>query len=467
MVTLIILFVTGLLALFLAFAKKPWLVLLTTSAGLIGGGATLLCERFHPYELISYKGLHFDNFAIDFGLIAIIFTLLIILSGYSSFKEKPNHTGDYMALLLISLVGALCMVSFTDMFMFFLGLEILSIPIYVMAGSNKDDIRSSEASLKYFLTGAFATGILLFGIAWIYGGTGAFNLDEIAAAVQGMTANNQVSDLAVLPAVTPSLVYVGLLMVLSAFMFKVGAAPFHFWSPDVYDGSPHIVTGFMAAVVKLGAFGAFMKIFTITFGGLHDFWAPALIVMAILTMFVGNLSALNQSRFKRLLAYSSITHVGYALLTLIVQSPDSDFNLKAYIFSYGFSTIALITIAIIIHDKEDRIEAWKGLVRRNPVTGFVAIIALLSLAGVPPLMGFFGKFLVFSEAISTYPWLVAIAILNSGIGIYYYLRLVILVLQKEEADKPQTPKHKVPALQMIVLVICAAALLFGGNMLIF
>lgn len=454
MVALIIIFITGLLSLFLAFAKKPWLVLVTASAGLIAGGATLLCQRFHPYELISYEGLKFDTFAIDFGLIAIFFTLLIVLAGYSSFKDKPQHTGDYIALLLFSLTGALCMLAFTDMFIFFLGLEILSIPIYVMAGSNKDDVRSSEASLKYFMTGAFATGVLLFGIAWIYGGTESFKLDEIATFIQNSDSH-------------ASLVYIGLLMILSAFMFKVGAAPFHFWSPDVYDGSPHIVTGFMAAVVKLGAFGAFMKIFSMTFAGLHDFWAPALIAMSILTMFVGNLSALRQTRFKRLLAYSSITHVGYALLTIIVQSPDSDFNLKAYIFSYGFSTIALITIAIIIHDKDDRIEAWKGLVRRNPFTGFVAILGLLSLAGVPPLMGFFGKFLVFSEGITQYPWLIAIAIINSGIGIFYYLRMVILVLQKEEADKPQTPKHKIPALQLIVLVVCAVALLFGGNMLIF
>jgi NADH-quinone oxidoreductase subunit N len=455
MVALIVIFISGLLSLFLAFAKKPWLVLLTASAGLIAGGISLFTQYYYQYDFIHYEGLKFDGFAVAFGLIAILFTLLIVLTGYSSFKDKPQHTGDYIALLLFSLTGALSMLAFTDMFMFFLGLEILSIPIYVMAGSNKDDIRSSEASLKYFMTGAFATGVLLFGIAWVYGGTASFKLDEIAAFINNTEGAHS------------SMIYVGLLMILSAFLFKVGAAPFHFWSPDVYDGSPHIVTGFMAAVVKLGAFGAFMKIFSITFGGLHDFWAPALSVLAILTMFVGNLSALKQIRFKRLLAYSSITHVGYALLTIIVQSPDSAFNLWAYIFSYGFSTIGLITVAIIIHDEEDRIEAFRGLVRRNPFTGFVAILGLLSLAGVPPLMGFFGKFLVFSEAITQYPWLVAIAIINSGIGIFYYLRMVILVLQKEYEDKPKTPKHKVPALQMIVLVICALALLFGGNMLIF
>ncbi len=455
MVALIVIFISGLLSLFLAFAKKPWLVLLTASAGLIAGGISLFTQFYYQYDFIHYEGLKFDGFAVAFGLIAILFTLLVVLTGYSSFKDKPQHTGDYIALLLFSLTGALCMLSFTDMFMFFLGLEILSIPIYVMAGSNKDDVRSSEASLKYFMTGAFATGVLLFGIAWIYGGTASFKLDEITAFIYNAEGTHS------------SLIYIGLLMILSAFLFKVGAAPFHFWSPDVYDGSPHIVTGFMAAVVKLGAFGAFMKIFSVTFAGLHDFWAPALSVLAILTMFVGNLSALKQIRFKRLLAYSSITHVGYALLTIIVQSPDSAFNLWAYIFSYGFSTIGLITVAIIIHDEEDRIEAFRGLVRRNPFTGFVAILGLLSLAGVPPLMGFFGKFLVFSEAITQYPWLVAIAIINSGIGIFYYLRMVILVLQKEDDDKPKTPRHKVPVLQMIVLAICALALLFGGNMLIF
>jgi len=453
MLSLIVIFISGLLSLFLAFAKKPWLVLLTASTGLVAAGILLFCQWYHPYSLISYEGLAFDGFAISFGLIAILFTFLIILSGYSSFKDTPQHTGDYIALLMFSLTGALCMLSFTDMFMFFLGLEILSIPIYVMAGSNKNDIKSSEAALKYFMTGAFATGVLLFGIAWMYGGTGSFKLAEIGASIQAADTHS-------------ALIHIGLLLIMSAFLFKVGAAPFHFWSPDVYDGSPHIVTGFMAAVVKLGAIGAFLKLFSTCFAGLHDFWAPALAGLAILTMFVGNLSALRQIRFKRLLAYSSITHVGYALMTILVQSDESAFNLWAYIFSYGFSTIALITVAIIVRDEEDRIEAFRGLIRRNPFAGFTAILGLLSLAGVPPLMGFFGKFLVFSEAISEYPWLVTIAIINSGIGIYYYLRVVILVLQKEDVDKMQ-PKYKVPALQAIVLAVCAIALLFGGNMLIF
>ena len=340
------------------------------------------------------------------------------------------------------------MLSFTDLFMFFLGLEIMSIPIYVLSGTAKKDVRSSEAALKYFLTGSFATGILLFGIAWVYGATGTFDVNELATIINMEDSHS-------------SLLYVGVLLILSSFLFKVGAAPFHFWSPDVYSGSPSIVTGYMAAVVKLGAFGAFLHLFTVCFPALHAFWAPALVVLAILTMFVGNLSALSQTTFKRLLAYSSITHVGYALLTILSNNQDSESNLLFYLFSYGFSVIALITIAIIINDSEDRLEAFKGLAKRNPVLGFVAVLALLSLAGVPPLVGFFGKYLVFSNAISEFPTLVIIAVINSGIGIYYYLKTVITVVSKDELPEGHT-KLEVTGIQWFVLAVCAFGLLFGG-----
>lgn len=453
MIALIILFVSGLLSLFIAFTKKPWTVLLVASAGLIASATALVCEHTCS-NMLQFDGLEFTNFAVFYGVIAIIFTFLIILTAYASFKENPEHTGDYIALLLFSLSGALIMFAFTDMFMFFLGLEILSIPVYVMAGSKKSDLRSSEASLKYFLTGAFSTGVVLFGIAWVYGGTGSFKLSEINTAILAQDTASP-------------LIYVGMLMIMASFLFKIGATPFHFWSPDVYDGSPVVVTGFMATIVKLAGFAAFLKMFNLAFGSLHDFWAPALGFIAVITMFVGNLSAIKQVRFKRLLAYSSIAHVGYALLTLVMQSANSSFNLMAYLFAYGFSVIALVTICLIIDDKDDQITSFRGLSRRNPFVGFVAVVALLSMAGVPPLMGFFGKYLVFAEAIHEYPLLVAIALLNSGIGVYYYLRIVILTVQRPEEGVVVAERHKVPVLQWIVLAICAAAVLFGGNMLIF
>lgn len=443
---LIVIFLTGLLSLFISFAKKPIYVLLTACTGLITSVILLSQQWGAPRMLFNYKGLLFDDTAIAYSLVAILFAFLAILAGYKSFKEDKEHVGDYTALLLFSLTGALCMVAYTDLFMFFLGLEILSIPIYVMAGTAKKDIRSTEASLKYFLTGAFATGILLFGIAWLYGAVGSFDLNIIAMKIN-------------LEETHSSLLYVGILLILAAFLFKVGAAPFHFWSPDVYSGSPSIVTGYMAAVVKLGAFGAFIKLFTFCFPTLHEFWAPAIVGLSILTMFVGNLSALSQITFKRLLAYSSITHVGYALLTIISKDPHTESNLLFYLFAYGFSVIALITIAMILNDKEDKLEAFKALGKRNPFLALVGIVALLSLAGVPPLVGFFGKYLVFASAISDFPTLVVIAIINSGIGIYYYLKTIMTIVAKEDVSND---KLEVTAIQYVVLTVCLVGLIAGG-----
>ncbi len=450
MLSLTILFLTGLLGMFVAFLKKPALTLFAILAGLAITAGNMYCEIHNPSGFLSqYQGVDLTGMPVYIALTGILFTALLIIAGYEQFKLNPDHTGDYMALMVFSLLGAILMVSFTNMFVFFLGLEILSIPVYVLAGSKKSDALSSESSLKYFITGAFATGILLFGIAWVYGATGTFEVDELRAYFD----LGEISSLA----------YVGILLIMVSFLFKVGAAPFHFWSPDVYDGAPNVITGFMAAVVKLGAIGAFIRFFNGIFDDLHDFWAPALVVLAILTMFVGNLSALRQVRFKRLLAYSSIAHVGYLLIAIIANNEHTLFNAWYYLVAYGFSTIALITILAIVNDKEDALEALRGAGRKNPFIGFVATLALLGLAGVPPLMGFFGKYLIFAEAIQQYTFLIVIALINSAIGIYYYLKAIMVILSKPEENN--TSALKVTPLQYLVLVICVTSLLFGGLLL--
>ncbi|MES2588002.1 MAG: NADH-quinone oxidoreductase subunit N [Bacteroidota bacterium] len=458
MEALIIIFITGLIAMFIAMAKKPVLVLITAMLGLLTALSSLIYQVNFPYEWLHYDGLKFDIYANMYGIVALSFGLLIILAGYQNFKKEPEHTGEYISLLLFSLCGVLCMLSFTDLFMFFLGLEILSIPIYVMAGSRKKDLKSSEASMKYFFTGAFATGVLLFGIAWLYGAVGTFKIDEIALAIEN-------------PATHSSLLFIGVLLIMASFLFKIGAAPFHFWSPDVYGGSPNVVTAFMASVVKLAAFGAFLKLFTTAFGGIHDFWAPALVILSILTMFVGNLTAIRQTKFKRLIAYSSITHAGYALMTIISKSYDSAFNLWVYFLAYGFSIIALIVISKIIDDEEDDLASYKGFARKNPFAGFVLILSLLSLAGVPPLAGFFGKYLVFSSVFTEYPTLVIIALANSGIAIYYYLRMISSSMTKDDSTSAESNEEAVPykiePIYAIVLVICAIGLLAGGAVTMF
>jgi NADH-quinone oxidoreductase subunit N len=453
MEALIVIFITGLISMFVAMAKKPMLVLLTAVLGILVAISSLTYQVYSPYFWLDYDGLYFGIVENMYGIVALSFGLLLILVGFQSYKKEPEHTGEYISLLLFSMCGVLIMFAFTDLFMFFLGLEIMSIPIYVMAGSRKKDLKSTEAAMKYFFTGSFATGVLLFGIAWLYGAVGTFKIGEIALAIQD-------------PSTHTSLLFVGVLLILASFLFKIGAAPFHFWSPDVYGGSPNVVTGFMASIVKLGGFLAFLKLFTISFGGIHDFWSPAVMVIGILTMFVGNLSALRQTKFKRLLAYSSITHAGYALMAIVSTSTQSHFNLWVYFLAYGFSIIALITISKMLNDNEDDLENYKGFARINPFAGFVMILALLSLAGVPPLAGFFGKYLVFSSAIVDYPVFVILALVNSGIAIYYYLRMIVTISSTSEQNSTELENTK-NSVYNVVLMICAIGLLAGGLVTMF
>lgn len=298
------------------------------------------------------------------------------------------------------------------------------------------------------MTGSFATGIILFGIAWIYGATGSFNLAEIgSAAAEG--ADN-------------SLLLVGILLILSAFLFKVGAAPFHFWSPDVYDGAPHAVTGFMASVVKLAAFGAFLKLFVWCFGTaeLKAFWGPALAILIVLTLFVGNLSALRQVTLKRMLAYSSITHVGYTLMVILTSSISSVEDLWFYMFAYGFSIAGIIAVGIAVNDEEDKIEALKGLGQRNPFLAFVGILSVLSLAGIPLTSGFFGKYMVFSAAWKEYWWLVIIALINSAISIYYYLKLITAMMSKSDEPQEKITISPLTALMLAISIVGMLGLTF-------
>ena len=445
---LLIVFASGLISLFAAFAKKPWLVVGSAMAGLLAAIIVMIGQLQTGkafFDFLTYEGLAFDQYALLFSLAICVLALLIIGIGYERFKENPVHTGEYIGLLMFSTTGAMIMTAYTDMFMFFLGLEILSIPIYVMAGSNKADVRSSEASLKYFLTGSFATGIFLFGLAWVYGATGTFKLQEIYMKVQEMDT------------LSPILM-IGVLLIMASFIFKVGAAPFHFWSPDVYDGAPPAVTGFMASVVKMAAFYAFLKMFAICFGEgeLYEFWKGAMVVMIIITLFVGNLSALRQVKFKRLLAYSSITHVGYTLLLFVSESSYGAQTLWFYMFSYGFSIVGIIAVAIAVNDSEDRIDGLKGLGKRNPFLAVVAIVALLSLAGIPPTSGFFAKYILFSGAWKSVSWLVIIALINSGISIYYYLKVMGTIVSPAEQE---AEKIRLSPLTIAVLIVALVGML--------
>jgi len=447
MEAIIILFLIGIIALFLGIMNQPRISTFLSIAGLILAGII----QYHPLNILSekYDLLRFGDTGNAFVLLVLIITGFIILTGDKSFQNEKNHVGDFHALLLFSLCGGIILIGYQDIFMFFLGLEILSIPLYVLAGSKKQSNASSEAGVKYFFMGAFATCLLLFGVALTYGATGSFNLVEILVKTQFSQQS--------------AMLFVGLLFILASFLFKVGAAPFHFWVPDVYQGSPTVFMGYMSSVVKIVGVYAFVKFFHIAFVGLHEFWAPLIAILIAISMFLGNLSAMMQTKFKRLMAFSSITNGAYALMAILYPKSVQDSSLWIFMVGYATSVIAMITISMIVNDEEDEISSLKGIGYRNPFLGLVSIVALLSMSGIPPFTGFFGKLMVFSGVWTQYPWLIVLALISSAIGVYVYLRLVMTILSKEDSEN-QTSLSIHP-FQLIVLIGCLLILTFGWVMI--
>lgn len=392
-----------------------------------------------------YGMMLYDNFAVAFSSVLIGITTLWFIMAEGFFQEESSLT-DHFALILFALAGGVVMVSYTNMTMLFLGIEILSIPMYVLAASKKEDVYSNEAGFKYLILGAFSTGFLLFGITLIYGATASFDLPVIADFI---TSHNG--------AVQP-MFYVGVLLILIAMVFKISAVPFHFWAPDVYQGAPTAVTAFMATIVKTAAFAAFLRLFAFTFAGAGSVWVDVLCVIAALTLLVGNITAVVQTSTKRMLAYSSIAHAGYMLLALIALNQFTQSSVLFYSLAYSIGSVASFGILNIVTAARgnDSTEAFNGLAKTNPLLAAAMTVALLSLAGIPPTAGFFAKYYIFTAAFTSgYGWLVLIAILASLIGVYYYFRIIIAMYFKEstEASIEVTANHKLLFVLTILLTI--------------
>jgi NADH-quinone oxidoreductase subunit N len=369
--------------------------------------------------------MYFDNYAVAFSGLVVAVGFLWFLHSEYYFRDKDDTVSDKYALILFSMIGAVVLSSFSHMVMLFLGIEILSIPMYILAGSRKTDIASNEAAMKYFLMGAFATGFLLFGITLIYGVTGSFHLQGIT---QYLSASPFVD----------SIFYIGLAMMIIGLAFKVSAAPFHFWTPDVYQGAPTVFTTYMATVVKTAAFAAFLRLLAYTFAPLSEQLNTALAVLSGVTILIGNLSAVYQSSVKRMLAYSSVAHAGYMLLALVAMNTMSSSSVLLYAAAYSVSTLAAFSVLFLIIQAtgNDTVESFSGLARSNPFMAFITVTAMLSLAGIPPLAGFFAKYYIFSAALQEgYLALVLIAVLGSLIGVYYYFRIIIAMFKAEESTE--------------------------------
>lgn len=421
MSAIITLSLLAILVLYLGLFKAKQALLPVSILGL-AAAVVLNIVNWNTAAKPLYSGMVlFDPFAIAFSVLCIVITTLVFLLSKDYFDTRSPHSAEYYALFLFSLTGASLVVSFHNLAMLFIGVEIMSVALYILAGIRKKDFASNEAALKYFLMGAFSTGFLLFGIALLYGAGGSFDLTQLRDYV---VSNPQ--------AISP-LFYAGILLLLVGLTFKVGAAPFHFWTPDVYDGAPILVTTFMSTVVKTAAFAGFLRLFYFCFVPLQDFWMPAVLIITVITLFVGNITAMVQQSFKRMLAYSSISHAGYLLFAIVAIGSASAGSVLVYAGAYSLASVIAFCALILVKRTtgSDHFEAFNGLARKNPYLALAVTVAMLSLAGIPLTAGFVGKFMMFSGVLADYQvLLVVLAVINAAIGIFYYFRVIIAMYFK-------------------------------------
>ena len=449
MYPIIILSLAGILSMFIGAYKLKKLalpaVLVATLAAFV---ANLLPENLQDAPVYSGM-LKFDSFAVNFSAVLMGITLVILILSRRYYRDNHEHLGDIYALFLFSVVGGMIMVGSYNLVMFFVGLEILSIPLYILATSERNNLLSNEAGLKYFLMGSFITVFLLLGMVLMYGMSGSFDFGAISAYLSSTPE-------------TPALVKLGVMLIMIAFIFKISAAPFHFWAPDVYQGSPAVIMVFMATVAKTAAFGGFLRFLTQAIAPIGDSFTPLLAVLSALTMTVGNLMALNQNNLKRLLAFSSIANAGYVMLALVGLGANSSSTVLYYMLVYSIANVIAIAVYLTVKESlgSGSIDGLKGLYQSKPLLTFCLVLAMLSLAGIPPLAGFIGKYAVFVDALHNgYAWLVVLAALNSAIGIFYYFRVMRTAFQSP-AEGPVTVPYVLG--YSAVLVICTLVLLVLG-----
>lgn len=449
--TLIIISVLPIVLLYLGLYKAQKALLPVTIIGLLAALGFAVSQWNNSAVPIYHGMMLFDNFSIAFSGITIISTILIIFLSRGYFERISSHVAEYYAIILFSLAGIIVMVSFYNLTMLFIGIEIMSVSLYILAGIKKSDFASNEAALKYFLMGAFSTGILLFGITLIYGATGSFSLEVIRDWVLEHPHTKDI---------TP-MFYTGILLIIAGLCFKVGAAPFHFWTPDVYEGSPTLITAFMSTVVKTAGFAAFLRLFSSCFAPLSAFWSPVLLVITILTLFIGNITALYQHSFKRMLAFSSISHAGYLLFAIVALGASSGSSVLIYATAYSIASIIAFGALILVQQQSgsDNFESFNGLSKKNPFLALVLTIAMLSLAGIPLTAGFIGKFFMFSSALKQYQvWLVILAVVNAIISIFYYFR-VIVAMYFRDAERAELT---IPVYYKLVLGFSALVTILIG-----
>ncbi len=402
----------------------------------------------HPFFNIDvHHMLKFDNFSLQFNTIAFACTLLFFLFNGRDVEKFGNNISEYFALIFFVLCGVAISSSFNTLLLLFLGIEIMSIPLYILTGSDKRNLKSNEASLKYFLMGAFSTGIMLMGIVFIYGGNslGSFNIDAIELGIGKL----------------PVMIGAGLVLLMVAMSFKVSAAPFHFWTPDVYDGAPTVFTSFMATIVKSAGFIAFVRLFQYSFGNMQQQWQTLVVIITASTLLIGNLTAVFQQSVKRMLAYSSIAQAGFMMFALFALNDTAKEGLLLYTAAYSLATIGLF--AVLIKMTDYTIEGFNGLGKQQPVMALTATIFLLSLTGIPLTAGFTAKFYMLLAALKNghHVWLVILAVICAAISAYYYFKVIQAMYFKEPAEGVNNQINVTKGFKFLLIITAAIIVLFG------
>ncbi|NJD55775.1 MAG: NADH-quinone oxidoreductase subunit N [Nitrospirae bacterium] len=392
-----------------------------------------------------------DGYSMFFKLIFLANLILTVLISSRYLQIMRINFGEYYALMMFATLGMMLMASAADIIVLYLGLELMALSTYVLAGFIRYDMRSNEAAIKYLLLGAFASAILLYGTSMIYGLTGTTNLKGIAAYIM----NNNIAGN---PVLMLSMVFFAV-----AFSFKIAAVPFHMWAPDAYEGAPTPITAFMSVGPKAAGFAVLGRIFLTAFASVRADWSMVLIPIAVLTMAIGNIVALSQTNIKRMLAYSSIAHAGYMLLGIISGTPAGLSSVLNYMLIYALMNVGAFAVVIMLRSEGfagENISDYEGLSKTHPTAAALMLIFMFSLTGIPPMAGFMGKFYLFMSAINAgYTSLVVVAVLFSAISAYFYLRIVMLMYMKEPRESVQL--NTSPGLGLALAMTAVAVILIG------
>ena len=450
--TLIAIIGLGVLCLLFEIFNLRKAIVPITIIGLLGVLGLTISE-FNSAESYYNNMIIVSKFSSAFSCLFIVLTIFLVALSHNFYENHQSKISDFIAIKIFLLSGAVAMVSFGNLAMFFLGIEVLSIALYILAASDRMNLKSNEAGMKYFLMGSFASGIILFGICLIYGAMGSFDVTEIS----------ELSQSAELPVWFP----IGIVLVTIGMLFKVAAVPFHFWAPDVYEGSPALTTALMSTLAKVVAMATLYKLLSVMNADVSESFKIVVVIISMASMTVGNIMALRQTNVKRMLAFSGVSHAGFMLMTLLSLSTSAG-SLLYYASAYSLSGIAAFSVILYVcknRDNED-ITNFHGLGKTNPLLAAILTAALLSMAGIPIFAGFFAKLVLFNQTIQAgYLALVIVAVVNSIISVGYYFKLILAMYTKEPNEERKGTPVIIYAVAVIAIVLNIALGLFPSFIL--